>query len=63
MNQKQLTLGEAARHLGVKPYKITYAIVTGLVPEPTTRIGGNRVFESKDLERLSRYFLEKEEVR
>jgi len=61
MKQKtQFTLGEVARQLGVKPYKINYALITGLVPEPETRIFGKRIFGPKDVERLARYFETKE---
>ena len=56
MKRKQFTLGEVASRLGLKPYRINYAIVTGLVPEPETRLCGKRIFGPTDVKRLARHF-------
>ena len=42
--------------LGVKPYRVTYALTTGLVPEPRNRIANKRLFDSADVARLADYF-------
>jgi hypothetical protein len=39
-----------------RPHQITYAITSGLLPEPKVRIGGRRVFQDEDIERIARYF-------
>ena len=56
MKKEQLLLGDVAQLLGVKRYRISYALVNGLVPEPTTRISNKRIFEQKDIERLAEHF-------
>jgi len=56
MDQNIMLLGDAARHLGVKCYRIEYALKTGLVPEPLLRIAGKRIFQSEDIARLSAHF-------
>jgi hypothetical protein len=54
--KQHFLLGEAARLLKRKPYQIQYALTTGLVEEPTLRIGGKRVFQREDLHRLATHF-------
>jgi hypothetical protein len=49
-------LGEAARLLRRKPYQLHYALAAGLVEEPRLRLGGKRVFQVEDLERLAAHF-------
>jgi DNA-binding transcriptional MerR regulator len=56
MEKKQLSLGEAARLLGVQPYRIGYALSTGLVEEPTLRIANKRIFQRVDIQRLAQHF-------
>ena len=56
MTNEHLLLGDVARLLGVKPYRVTYALATGLVPEPRTRIANKRLFDSADVARLADYF-------
>jgi hypothetical protein len=51
-----LSLKDVARLLKVKPYRITYALVVGLVPEPDVRINNKRIFVQEDLERLAAHF-------
>lgn len=55
MNQfSQLRLlGEVARTLNCKPYKIAYLLSAGIVPEPALRLGGRRVFTVEDIERIT----------
>jgi len=54
MNE-QMTLKEASETLGVKSFRISYAIANGYVPEPK-RFGNRRVFGREDLKRLAAYF-------
>lgn len=56
MTTTYLTLREAAAALKVKPYRVAYAITTGLVAEPALRVANHRVFQSEDMERLARHF-------
>jgi hypothetical protein len=56
MNNENLLLGDVARLLGVKPYRVTYALTTGLVPEPRDRIANKRLFKAEDVTRLADYF-------
>lgn len=56
MNQEHLLLIEAAKLLSVKPYRITYALSVGLVPEPLLRIANKRIFQEDDIARLRKHF-------
>ena len=56
MNNENLLLGDVARLLRVKPYRVTYALATGLVPEPRERIANKRLFKADDVARLANYF-------
>jgi len=55
MNETQMVLSEAAQRLGVKPYRITYALANGLV-EDVPRVGNRRMFGEEDIMRLARHF-------
>lgn len=50
------SLHDVARILGVKPYRVNYAIVNGLVDDPEMRVGNRRIFKHEDLERLAAHF-------
>ncbi len=47
--------GEAARLLGVKPYRIEYALATGQIPEPN-RVFGKRAYQWSELLALAEHF-------
>jgi DNA-binding transcriptional MerR regulator len=49
-------LHEVAQRLGVKHYRIAYALTTGLVEEPEIRIAGKRIFNEADIGRLAAHF-------
>jgi hypothetical protein len=49
-------LKDVSRLLGVQPYRIQHAYITGAVKEPKLRISGRRVFEPIDVQRLARHF-------
>lgn len=51
-----LALKDVSRLLGVQPYRIQHAFITGAVPEPRQRISGRRVFEAADVRRLAAHF-------
>jgi DNA-binding transcriptional MerR regulator len=51
-----MSLKDVARLLKVKPYRVTYALTTGLVPEPTLRISNKRIFQAEDVRRLAKHF-------
>ena len=55
MNDENLLLTEVARRIGIKAYRINYALACGLVAEPM-RIGNRRVFQSADVQRLTEHF-------
>ena len=52
----RLFLKDVSRLLDVKPYRITYALSVGLVPEPGRCFGNKRVFGPADVKRLADYF-------
>jgi hypothetical protein len=56
MERQHYLLNDVARRLGVKYYRIAYALAAGLVEEPETRIAGKRIFYGKDVRRLAAYF-------
>lgn len=53
---KLYLLNDVARLMKKRPHQITYAITSGLLPEPEMRIGGRRVFLDEDLQRIAIYF-------
>lgn len=56
MTKRHFLLKDVARKLKVKPYKLTYALSVGLVPEPELRISNKRIFQIEDIERLAAHF-------
>ncbi len=56
MQQQMYSLGEVAQKLGVAPFRITYSITTGLVPDASMRFAGRRVFTQEDVQRLAIHF-------
>jgi hypothetical protein len=54
--KEQMLLNEVARLLGKRPYQITYAITSGAVEDVSLRLGGRRIFQPADIERLARHF-------
>ena len=54
--QDNLLLNDVAKLLGVKGYRINYAIVNGMIPEPKLRISNKRIFKKQDIDRLARHF-------
>ncbi len=54
--QQIYSTGEVSRIVGVQPYKIAYAILTGQLPEPAFRFLNNRCFTPADLRRVAQYF-------
>jgi DNA-binding transcriptional MerR regulator len=53
---KLYLLSDVARLMRKRPHQITYAITSGLLPEPKVRMGGRRVFQDEDIERIAQYF-------
>jgi DNA-binding transcriptional MerR regulator len=53
---KMYLLSDVARLMRKRPHQITYAITSGLLPEPKVRMGGRRVFQEDDIERIAQYF-------
>ena len=53
---KLYLLNDVARLMKKRPHQITYAITSGLLPEPEMRIGGRRVFLDEDIQRIAQYF-------
>src|SRR5688572_7675655 len=50
------SVGEVARQLNLKPYRIVYAIATGQLPEPTFRFLGKRCFTTSDIQAIATHF-------
>jgi DNA-binding transcriptional MerR regulator len=53
---KMYLLSDVARLMNKRPHQITYAITSGLLPEPKVRMGGRRVFQEEDVQRIAQYF-------
>jgi len=53
---KLYLLNDVARLMRRRPHQITYAITSGLLPEPKMRMGGRRVFQDEDIQRIADYF-------
>jgi DNA-binding transcriptional MerR regulator len=51
-----MSLKQVARLLGIKAYRVQYAIAHENVPEPRLRFAGRRVFEAEDVKRLAVHF-------
>ena len=51
-----LLLSDVSKMLGIKPYRITYALDTGLVDQPRLRVARTRVFSNEDVQRLAQHF-------
>ena len=49
-------LGEVARLLKIKPYRIAYAISVDLIPDAGMRISNKRVFTWDEIEKLAQHF-------
>ncbi len=49
-------LKDVSRLLGIQPYQIQHAYITGAVKEPRMRISGRRVYEPIDVQRLAKHF-------
>jgi DNA-binding transcriptional MerR regulator len=56
MTKKHFLLKDVARRLGIKPYRVVYALTTGLVAEPQLRISNKRIFQAEDIDRLAAHF-------
>lgn len=56
MDKTQCLLGEVGRMLKIKPYRISYAISVGLLPETEVRIANKRVFSWHEIEQVAKYF-------
>lgn len=54
--EQDMSLKDVARLLGIKAYRVQYAIVHENVQEPQRRISGRRVYEPADVERLAAHF-------
>lgn len=59
MTTQLYLLADAAKAVGVKPYQIAYVLTSGLVPDVDLRIGGKRIFQAADIERLRIHFSKK----
>ena len=53
MKKQLLSLKDVASRLNTQPYRIVYLLTTGKVPEPN-RVGGKRVFNTNDLNRIAK---------
>ncbi len=52
-------LNEAAKLIGVRGYRISYAIQQGFLPEPTQRLTHQRIFTDEDIILMRDYFAKK----
>ncbi len=56
-------LNDAAKQIGVKPYQLAYAVSSGLLPEPSLRLGNKRIFTESDVRDAKRYFAAKQQTK
>jgi len=56
MKQTQFILNEVAKIVGVKAHVIAYAISSQTLPETKLRIAGKRIFSTKEVEAIKKYF-------
>ena len=56
MGEQYISLGEAAKRLGIQPYRLVYAISCGKVPDSEVRLAGRRAFTESELLTLGSYF-------
>ncbi len=56
MTKNQFILSEVAKIAGVKAHVVAYAISSGSLPEPCLRIAGKRIFSTKEVEAIKKYF-------
>jgi len=54
--ERMFSTGEVARLLGVRPYRITYAISTGRLADASFRFLAKRCFTRSDIERVAQHF-------
>lgn len=53
--EKSMHLSEVAKLVGVQPYRIVYAHVSGAIQEPS-RFCGKRAYGEEDVRRVAEYF-------
>ena len=53
-------LNEVAHLVGTPPHRIAYAITNRHLPEPAERLNNHRLFTQADIERIQKYFVEKQ---
>jgi hypothetical protein len=56
MKTELLLLQDVAERLGVRYYRVVYAIKSGQVPDVRLRVGNRRVFQHDELCRLADFF-------
>lgn len=56
MKTDLLLLQDVAEQLGVRYYRVVYAIKSGQVPDVRLRVGNRRVFQQDELHRLADFF-------
>jgi hypothetical protein len=49
-------MNEVAKIVGQKAHVIAYGISAGHLPEPCLRIAGKRIFSTKEVEAIKKYF-------
>lgn len=50
------SIGEVSKLLDIQPYRITYAIISGQIPEASFRFLGKRCFNSDDIAIIAEHF-------
>lgn len=56
MTKNQFILSEVAKIVGQKAHVIAYGISAGHLSEPCLRIAGKRIFSTKEVEAIKKYF-------
>ena len=50
------SIGQVGRRLGIQPYRISYAIETGQIPEASFHFLHKRCFTEKDIQGIAEFF-------
>ncbi len=56
MSTQFYSLAEVAKIVNKRPHQVTYAIVSGLVPDVVNRIAGKRAFTKQEVAVIKKHF-------
>lgn len=63
MTEQLYSIRDCGKLVGVAAHKIAYAHSQERLPEPQYRIAGKRIYTAEDVERVAKYFADRDERR